>query len=169
MYQVLFALSGVAVVSWLLLIFLPGWRVTKWLVRTALFPLILAGCYTFGLVYYVVQHGAGFAADFATYEGVVQLLKRPEVAVIAWIHILAFDQLVGRMIYLDNMEKKYVPVTVQSLFLFMTLMVGPFGYLAYAGVKWLVRRSRREKRKTMTMKNQRRRDAASKGQEKGKS
>jgi len=134
------------------MIFLPSWSWTKWLVKSAIFPLTLAACYTVGLVYYATQNGMGFAADFGSYEGVVRLLKTPEVAIIAWIHILAFDQLVGRMIYMDNIEKKYVPVAVQSVFLFCTLMVGPFGYLAYAGVKWLVRRSRREKRHQSTRK-----------------
>lgn len=77
-----------------------------------------------------------FAGDFSSYQGVVQLLQVPEIAIIAWLHILAFDQLVGRMIYLENMERKTVHVTVQSICLFLTLLAGPVGYLLFTVLKW---------------------------------
>jgi hypothetical protein len=53
------------------------------------------------------------------------------VALVAWIHILAFDQLVGLFIYRDNMHHRYVPIVAQSIILFFTFMLGPIGFLAY--------------------------------------
>jgi hypothetical protein len=68
-----------------------------------------------------------------------RILATPEVALIAWIHILAFDHLVGVVIYRDNMRHRVVPVPVQSVILFLTLMFGPIGFLAY----WLARIAKR--------------------------
>ena len=135
MYELLFGLSGVAMISWLLMLLLPKWRVTYMIVKWAVFPLTLSFLYLVGLTYYTVNHGISFVNDFGSYEGVIQLLTVPEVAIIAWLHILAFDQLVGRMIYLENMERRSVHLIVQSICLYLTLMVGPIGYLLYMVLK----------------------------------
>jgi hypothetical protein len=41
-------------------------------------------------------------------------------------------------IYRDNMLHRYVPLVVQSIILFMTLMLGPIGFLSY----YLIRAAR---------------------------
>jgi hypothetical protein len=69
--------------------------------------------------------------DFGSAEGVTRLLATPDVALIAWIHILAFDQAVGLMIYRENMRDRHVPIPVQSVLLFATLMFGPAGFLGW--------------------------------------
>ncbi len=135
MYELLFSFTGFAMISWLLMIFLPKWKVTYTIVKWAIFPLSLSILYVVGLAYYVTNHGISFVSDFGSYDGVIQLLTVPEVAIIAWLHILAFDQLVGRMIYMENMEHRKVHLIVQSIFLYMTLMAGPLGYLLYTVFK----------------------------------
>jgi hypothetical protein len=82
-----------------------------------------------------MQFGPGFIADFMTAEGVARLLARQEIAWIAWLHILAFDQVIGLLIYRENMRRRYVPLPVQSALLFLTLMFGPLGYLAFAVIR----------------------------------
>lgn len=131
MYEILFGMNGVAIISWLLMIFVPKWKVTYRIVKWAVFPLAFSVCYLVGIVYYIANHGISFVNDFGSYQGVIQLLSVPEIAIIAWLHILAFDQLVGRMIYLENMERRLVHLIVQSICLFLTLMAGPLGYLLY--------------------------------------
>jgi hypothetical protein len=135
MYELLFSISGVAMISWLLMIFLPKWKITYMLIKWAVFPLALSVCYLVGFAYYVANHGISFVNDFGSYEGVIQLLTVPEVAIIAWLHILAFDQLVGRMIYKENMERRTVHLIAQSICLFLTFMAGPIGYLLYMVLK----------------------------------
>lgn len=135
MYEFLFSFTGVAMISWLLMIVLPKWNVTNLIVKWAVFPVALSVLYIVGLAYYIANHGISFMNDFGSYEGVTQLLTVPEVAIIAWLHILAFDQLVGRVIYLENMERRGVHLIVQSLCLFLTLMAGPLGYLLYTILK----------------------------------
>ncbi len=131
MYVVLFNLAGLAILGWALMIFLPSWSVTRWIARSAAFPVYLAALYAIGVVPLVVAAGPGIMRDFTTSDGVLRLLANPNVALIAWIHILVFDQLVGIMIYRDNMRHRVVPLPVQSAILFLTLMFGPAGFLAY--------------------------------------
>jgi hypothetical protein len=75
--------------------------------------------------------GPGIIAEFATSDGVIRLLANPDVALVAWIHILVFDQLVGLLIYRDNMRYALVSIPLQSVILFLTLMFGPVGFLLY--------------------------------------
>jgi hypothetical protein len=137
MGKTLFALAGPGIIVWGLLIFLPRWRVTRWLAASGLFPAYLAVLYLVGIVPLLTAGAGSIMRDFATAEGVVRLLGRPEGALIAWIHILVFDQVVGHLIYLDNMRHRYVPLPLQSLILFATLMFGPVGFLIYYAVRVL--------------------------------
>jgi hypothetical protein len=131
MYVTLFKLAGLAAPAWLLLIFLPKWKFTRWLARTAIVPALIALIYLAGVGLLVTAEGFGFMRDFGSAEGVTRLLARQDVAMVAWIHILAFDQLVGLTIYRDNMEHRYVSIPIQSVILFLTFMLGPIGFLTY--------------------------------------
>lgn len=136
--RVLFDVAGFAMVGWGLMILLPGWSVTRRLVRWTAFPVLLAAIYLLGLVIVLLARGPGMISDFGSADGVIDLLTLPDVALVAWIHILAFDHLVGVVIFRDNLRHQVVPLPVQSVILFLTLMFGPVGFLSY----WLVRASR---------------------------
>lgn len=138
MYLLLFNLAGFAIVAWLLLIFLPKWRVTRFIARTEVFPVLISVLYVVGVVPLLMASGPGVMRDFGSAEGVTRLLAKPDAALIAWIHILAFDQLVGLYIYRENMAHGYLPLPVQSVLLFLTLMFGPVGFLAF----YVLRRAR---------------------------
>jgi hypothetical protein len=131
MYVFLFNLAGFAIFAWLLLMVLPTWKVTRWVAETAVFPVFLSVVYVLGIVPLLMRTGPGIMSDFGSAEGVTRLLANPDIALVAWIHILAFDQLVGLMIYRDNMRHRYVPLPVQSVLLLGTLMFGPVGFLTY--------------------------------------
>ena len=135
MYVGLFNLASLAMLGWLLLMLAPTLALTRWLARTAVFPVYLALLYLVGLVPLLLDAGPGIIADFGTADGVVGLLAQPEVTLVAWIHILVFDHLLGILIYRDNMHLRVVPLPVQSLVLFLTLMFGPVGFLLYYGVR----------------------------------
>lgn len=143
MYVTLFNLAGIAILGWVLLIFLPKWRVTRFIARAEVFPVFLSILYLVGVVpLFLGQQGAGGGgvSDFGSAEGVTRLLSQQNAALIVWIHILVFDQLVGLFIYRENMERRYVPLPVQSVLLFLTLMFGPAGYLAYYLLRLLRRK-----------------------------
>ncbi|MFW6198963.1 MAG: ABA4-like family protein [Gemmatimonadota bacterium] len=138
MMTTLFDVAGLAMIGWALMIFLPGWSVTRRLVRWAAFPVALAVIYVVGIAVVLADTGLGVIADFGSAEGVIGLLAEADLALVAWIHILAFDHLVGVVIVRDNLRHGVVPLPLQSVILFLTLMFGPVGFLTY----WLVRVSR---------------------------
>jgi hypothetical protein len=142
MYRLLFDLAGFAIVGWLPLIFAPKWRLTRRIAESAIFPAYLAALYLVGAAAVLAELGPGIMADFGSAEGVLGILRMESVALIAWIHILTFDQVVAILIYRDNMRHRLLPLPVQSVLLVLTLMFAPIGFLAY----WLVRllRGRRE-------------------------
>jgi len=140
-YVALFNVAGWAVVMWLLFIFLPKWGATRLLARWEVFPVLLSILYVVGVTAALSATGLGIVRDFGSAEGVTRLLARQDVALVAWIHILAFDQLIAHHIYRDNMEHRYVPLVVQSALLFLTLMFGPAGFLIYYLLR-LLRRGR---------------------------
>lgn len=135
MYRDLFDLAGIAILGWLPLILAPTWKPTRRLAESAIMPAYLAALYAVGLVAFIRESGAGFMASFGTADGVVGLLAQEPIALIAWIHILAFDQVAGLLIYRDNMRHRFVAMPIQSVILVLTLMVGPIGFALY----WLLR------------------------------
>jgi hypothetical protein len=130
-YAVLFQIAGLAVAGWIPLIFFPAWRGTRRLADSHFFPIFISVLYAFGVVALLMERGPGFMADFGTDAGVARLLAQEEIAWIAWLHILAFDQVIALWIYRENMERRYVPIPVQSVLLVLTLMLAPLGYLAF--------------------------------------
>lgn len=127
--ETLFKLSGLIVLPfWGLMIFLPRWRVTKWLMRTPLACSAPAALYAalvvprFAEVWRVVSN--------PELSGIAALLGSPVGATIAWLHFLAFDLFIGRWIYLDGRERG-ITAWVMAPVLFLTLMLGPCGFLLY--------------------------------------
>jgi hypothetical protein len=135
MHSNLFQLASLAIVGWIPLIFFPTWSGSRRLAESAFFPIYISVLYAFGVGALLMELGPGFIADFGTAEGVARLLARQEIAWVAWLHILAFDQVIGLLIYRENMQRRYVPIPVQSLLLFLTLMFGPLGFLAFAAIR----------------------------------
>ena len=138
MYKMLFDLAGFGIFGWAVLIFFPTWRLSRRIAESAVIPLYVAAIYLVGVIAVFREQGPGIMADFGSYTGVLGLLQQESVAMVAWIHILAFDQVVAHLIYRDNMRHRFVPIPVQSVILFVTLMLGPIGFLSY----YLVRTSR---------------------------
>lgn len=135
MYANLFQLASLAIVGWIPLIVAPTWSGSRRLAGSAFFPIYISVLYAFGVGALLMELGPGFIADFGSAEGVARLLARREIAWVAWLHILAFDQVIALLIYRENMRRRYVPVPVQSALLFLTLMFGPLGYLAFVAIR----------------------------------
>jgi hypothetical protein len=134
-YANLFQLASLGILGWIPLIVAPTWRGSRRLAESAFFPIFISVLYAFGVGGLLLERGPGFIADFGSAEGVARLLARQEIAWVAWLHILAFDQVIALLIYRENMRRRYVPVPVQSALLFLTLMFGPLGYLAFVMIR----------------------------------
>mmetsp|Transcript_8704 Transcript_8704/g.12797 ORF Transcript_8704/g.12797 Transcript_8704/m.12797 type:complete len:174 (+) Transcript_8704:140-661(+) len=123
--------------TWFLIAVAPRWKYTPTL--TLIGPIIHALIYTLSTISLMSdpEHNDGDAPDFSTFEGVVNLFKDPNGVFVGWIHYVVFDALVGRWIALDSVDRGcslLVHVFVIIPIIFLTLMLGPMGWLLYVAV-----------------------------------
>jgi hypothetical protein len=125
----LFRISNLLVLPfWGLIILLPRWR---WTVRIMRSPLVSAAPALVYAALVLPRLGTIWQAiSKPTVSGVATLLSSPEGATIAWVHFLAFDLFIGRWIYLDSRERRLSALLISPI-LFLTLMLGPLGFLIY--------------------------------------
>lgn len=128
--QIFSSASTLAMLGWLILIFLP--RRWDWLLRIpALFiPLILSIVYSYLIVRYFFSAEGGFD----TLTNVQQLFSYPGAALAGWVHYLAFDLFVGGVVA-KQADKVGMSRLIQAPVLAATFMFGPFGYLLFMIIK----------------------------------
>jgi apolipoprotein N-acyltransferase len=132
--ELLFSIVNIAPLPfWFLMIFLPGWSVTRRVMETHLAPGLFAVVYAILILPALPMILPMFASP-PNLDTIRAELTKPEGFVVAWVHYLAFDLFVGRWIYLDSRERGG-SVWLTGPCLFLTLMLGPLGYLCY----WVVR------------------------------
>jgi hypothetical protein len=113
---------------WALMILLPRWRWTQSIMRS---PFVSAAPAALYAALVLPRLGEIWPAiSRPTLGGVAGLLGSPAGATIAWAHFLAFDVFAGRWMYLDSQERR-VNVWLMAPVLFLTLMLGPVGFLLY--------------------------------------
>jgi hypothetical protein len=72
--------------------------------------------------------------SFSTLAGVRELFANPWLLLAGWLHYLAFDLLIGTWEARDSVERG-VPRWLLVPSLFLTLMFGPMGWMAYMVVR----------------------------------
>jgi hypothetical protein len=131
--ETIFQLSNLLVMPfWMLMIFLPHWRWTQ-RILASLWVVVPAALLYAALVLPSLATLLPMLAN-PQLAGIASALGTPEGATIAWAHFLAFDLFVGRWIYLDARTRE-LPWWATSPLLFLTLMLGPTGLLAYLLVR----------------------------------
>jgi len=131
--ETLFKIGNLIILPfWALMILLPRWRVTKRLIGSPLVCAAPAALYAALVIPRFTEIWP--AVSNPELSGIAALLRSPAGATVAWLHFLAFDLFVGRWIYLDGRERGITSwVMVPALFL--TLMLGPCGFLLYLIVR----------------------------------
>jgi hypothetical protein len=124
---------------WALMTLLPRWRWTERIMKSPLISVAPAVLYAALALPRLAEIGP--AVSRPTLSGVSVLLGSPAGATIAWIHFLAFDLFVGRWIYLDSRERR-MNVWLMAPVLFLTLMLGPVGFLLYLVLRIITASSR---------------------------
>lgn len=127
--EILFQLVNLTVLPfWALMIFLPGWKMTRTIIGSTWPFGLLPAVYTILLVPQLADILPALLnpklADIA------RILGTPEAALVGWVHFLSFDLFVGRWIYLDS-RRQGANAWVMAPILLLTLMVGPCGLLVY--------------------------------------
>ena len=123
----MFRIANLAVVpAWLLLVAVPRWSGTRYVVHSMILPLMLAGLYT-GLLASGIGDSEG---SFSTLDGVARLFSKPGLLLAGWLHYLAFDLFIGAWETRDAIRcgvSRWLLVPCQVL----TFFAGPIGLLLY--------------------------------------
>ena len=128
--------NGLALIAWLLLIFLPRWPALLsgvLYLGVGLLCLIYAAS-LIGLLSGLIPNPEGGGADFTTIEGVQAIFATKAGTTIGWTHYLAFDLFVGLWIARDG-DAKNVSRFIQAPVLLATFMAGPLGLLVWLGLR----------------------------------
>ena len=119
---------------WLLMIFLPRHPYTRRLTSGWAALALLGVIYTvllFGSVFFSGSMGNDLVdADLLSLDGLAALMATPLGTLIAWTHLLALDLFAGVWIY-QECQRTSVSQWLAGIFLFFTLMSGPFGLLLF--------------------------------------
>jgi hypothetical protein len=128
--EVFSAVGAVAALQWLLLMVLPKWKVTRWLIDHAVVPLLLSLVYCIYIAGFFQVHGGGFGS----LQQVRVLFSNDNLLLAGWVHYLAFDLLIGFTI-IRSAQAKAVPHWLVIPCLVLTFMFGPCGFLLYQIIK----------------------------------
>ncbi len=127
-----FSIAGtITMPMWILMILLPKWKVTRFLIDFKVVPLALSVIYAI-YIFQAMQIGGWM--DFGSLASVMELFTEENAVLAGWVHYLAFDLLVG-MWMLDQNKKTGVPQLVMAPCLFGTFMFGPVGFLLFMIIK----------------------------------
>jgi hypothetical protein len=134
--ETIFSACGmVAMLGWLLLIFLPGWKWTARFIAAGLLPLALAVVY----LILVATHFGQSDGGFGSLAEVSQLFQNPHNLLAGWIHYLAFDLFIGAWEVRDARKVGLHHLLVVPC-LVLTFLLGPIGLLLYFGLRFVVKR-----------------------------
>ena len=133
--QLFSSASTLAMLGWVILIFLP--RRWKWLnvIPSLVIPIILSTLYSYLIARYFFSADGGFD----TLANVQQLFTYPEAALAGWVHYLAFDLFIGGVIA-KQADQIGLSRLLQAPILLLTFMFGPFGFLFFAVFKPTMKR-----------------------------
>lgn len=127
-----FSLANViAMPMWILMIILPNWKATRFLIDFKVVPLLLSGLYA---IYIISTMLSGPDMDFGSLESVMHLFTFENAVLAGWVHYLAFDLLVGMWMLNENRTLK-IHAIIMAPCLIGTFMLGPIGFLIFMAIR----------------------------------
>lgn len=134
----LFQLASLAALGgWSVLILLPTWSQGP---RLVLVVAVVLLCVLYGVSLFQALTSRGERSmgkpGFFTLRGVLALFSNPKAVLAAWIHILAFDLMVGLYIQQQGAAQGIGHLWLVPCYL-MAMMFGPLGLLLFLGVSLL--------------------------------
>ncbi len=125
--EVFSIVNTIALPMWLLMIVVPKWKATRFLMDYKVIPLLLALVYAF-YIFQALRIGGWM--DFGSLDAVMTLFTEENALLAGWVHYLAFDLLVGMWI-LDENKKLGIHQLLLVPCLLGTFMFGPLGFLLF--------------------------------------
>lgn len=128
-----FSVCNLAVLPvWILLAVAPRWRVTEIVAGSGVVTLAIAIVYAVGMA----LAWPSAEGDMGSLAGVLKLFSQPLVALVGWLHYLAFDLFIGSW-EVRNARRLGIPHLLVIPCLLFTLMLGPVGLLLYFILRWV--------------------------------
>ena len=122
--------------GWALLLLLPRHALTKRVVHSGLYAVVLGVAYA---VLLFGDHPGPQGSNFFTLEGVTRIFTTPQTIIACWVHYLIFDLFIGAWIGRDCERLAMKPWTaIPSQVL--TLLFGPVGLLSWVLVRGIHKR-----------------------------
>jgi len=119
---------------WVLMIFLPKWKVTGRIMESYLPFVVLAGAYLYLFINSITPENAA-ALSNPQLADIARFFADETAAATGWIHFLVMDLFVGRWIYLEG--QKTGIWTIHSIAL--CLFAGPLGLLSHIVTYWITK------------------------------
>ncbi len=123
--------NSIVIPMWLLMIILPNWKVTRFLIDYKLIPISLSIIYA---IYIIIAINIGGMMDFGSLHSVMSLFTEENAVLGGWVHYLAFDLLVG-MWMLDQNKQLKIHQLVMIPCLLGAFMFGPIGFLLFMAIR----------------------------------
>ena len=136
----LFPVQNLALLSWLLYLLLPRWKLTPVLALIA--PTVHSLLYGNVMLHMIQNPVPGTSVSFSSLEGIMKMQMLPDGAFAGWLHYCTFDPLVGLAIVLDA-KRVRVPHLLCVPCIVATAFMGPVGFLSYLLLRTLVMQKRR--------------------------
>jgi len=118
---------------WILMIVLPKWKATRFLIDFKIIPIVLSVVYAFYIIQSILT---GPSMDFGSLQAVMHLFTVEQAVLAGWLHYLVFDMLVG-MWMLDKNKSLKIHQAIMAPCLIGTFMMGPVGFLLFMAVRAL--------------------------------
>ncbi|MFT6337826.1 MAG: hypothetical protein ACI86M_000824 [Saprospiraceae bacterium] len=99
-----FPIGGLsAMPMWALMILLPKWKITRFLIDYKVVPIVIAIIYA---VYIYLSISANGPMDFGSFDSVKELFTEDNAILAGWMHYICFDLLIGMWMVNKNREIK---------------------------------------------------------------
>ncbi len=131
--QVFSYVGMIAMPMWLLMIFLPQRKVTKFLMDYKVVPLVLVLVYAVYIIKGIVLFGM---MDFGSLASFMDFFTKENTVLASWVHYLAFDLLVG-MWMIDQNKNVGIHQVLMAPCLLATFLFGPLGFFCLQFYKLL--------------------------------
>jgi hypothetical protein len=129
-WDLIFELANLSIVpAWLLLLFIPRHRLTKLIVHSYFYPLLLGAFYA-----YLLVTSFGGEGGMDTLHNLKLGFQRDEILVLGWVHYLVFDLFIGAWITRDAHKNGIIHFAIVPS-LILTLFAGPVGLLTYLVIR----------------------------------
>ncbi|MGB3532775.1 MAG: ABA4-like family protein [Microcoleaceae cyanobacterium] len=119
---------------WILMIFLPNWKVTRKVMKSYIPFALLAIVYLYLFINSINPESAA-ALSNPQLDDIAKVFADKTVATAGWVHFLVMDLFVGRYIYWQGQETGIW--TIHSLA--FCLFAGPIGLLSHILTTWINR------------------------------